>query len=149
MLEIRRHLHRHPELSHEEERTAARGRTQTGQDGAQHGGAGSQAERPGDLLVGDGLLVPEDVAVHVAAAPLDVVKTRIQNVDRVKGVTPKYRGAFTGILLIYREEGFRALYKGFAPKVLRLAPGGGILLLVVEAVSEQTRRWLGPPYVPA
>ena len=25
-----------------------------------------------------------------------------------------------------------ALYKGFAPKVLRLAPGGGILLLVVE-----------------
>ncbi|KAI3627272.1 hypothetical protein CBS14141_001273 [Malassezia furfur] len=81
--------------------------------------------------------------------PADVVKTRIQNVDRVKGVAPKYRGAFTGILLIYREEGFRALYKGFAPKVLRLAPGGGILLLVVEAVSEQARRWMGPPYVPA
>ena len=31
-----------------------------------------------------------------------------------------------------REEGPAALYKGFAPKVLRLAPGGGILLLVVE-----------------
>jgi hypothetical protein len=25
-----------------------------------------------------------------------------------------------------------ALYKGFVPKVLRLAPGGGVLLLVVE-----------------
>lgn len=31
-----------------------------------------------------------------------------------------------------REEGFAALYKGFIPKVLRLAPGGGVLLLVVE-----------------
>ena len=32
-----------------------------------------------------------------------------------------------------REEGVGALYKGFVPKVLRLAPGGGVLLLVVEA----------------
>lgn len=31
-----------------------------------------------------------------------------------------------------REEGFASLYKGFIPKVLRLAPGGGVLLLVVE-----------------
>lgn len=31
-----------------------------------------------------------------------------------------------------REEGPAALYKGFTPKVLRLAPGGGVLLLVVE-----------------
>lgn len=31
-----------------------------------------------------------------------------------------------------REEGVAALYKGFVPKVLRLAPGGGVLLLVVE-----------------
>ena len=29
-------------------------------------------------------------------------------------------------------EGVAALYKGFVPKVLRLAPGGGVLLLVVE-----------------
>lgn len=33
---------------------------------------------------------------------------------------------------IMREEGPAALYKGFVPKVLRLAPGGGVLLLVVE-----------------
>ncbi|KGK32663.1 hypothetical protein JL09_g6669 [Pichia kudriavzevii] len=29
-----------------------------------------------------------------------------------------------------REEGVSALYKGFLPKVLRLGPGGGILLVV-------------------
>jgi hypothetical protein len=34
---------------------------------------------------------------------------------------------------VWREEGFGALYKGFVPKVLRLGPGGGVLLLVVEA----------------
>ena len=36
------------------------------------------------------------------------------------------------LVTIAREEGLAALYKGFAPKVLRLAPGGGVLLLVVE-----------------
>lgn len=46
-----------------------------------------------------------------------------------------------------REEGFGALYKGFVPKVLRLAPGGGVLLLVVEAVLGQFRKQLGTPYV--
>jgi solute carrier family 25 2-oxodicarboxylate transporter 21 len=40
-----------------------------------------------------------------------------------------------------------ALYKGFAPKVLRLAPGGGVLLLVVEALSSVFRKQLGPPYI--
>jgi solute carrier family 25 2-oxodicarboxylate transporter 21 len=35
-------------------------------------------------------------------------------------------------MTIMREEGPAALYKGFVPKVLRLAPGGGVLLLVVE-----------------
>jgi solute carrier family 25 2-oxodicarboxylate transporter 21 len=37
--------------------------------------------------------------------------------------------------MVAREEGFAALYKGFVPKVLRLGPGGGILLVVFEVVS--------------
>lgn len=36
------------------------------------------------------------------------------------------------LVTIAREEGVAALWKGFVPKVLRLAPGGGVLLLVVE-----------------
>ena len=35
------------------------------------------------------------------------------------------------MVLVAKEEGFEALYKGFVPKVLRLGPGGGILLVVV------------------
>jgi hypothetical protein len=68
------------------------------------------------------------------------------------------------LVTIFREEGAVALYKGFIPKVLRLAPGGGVLLLVVEATLDVFRKgWvllflcvapplnapravLGPPY---
>ena len=44
------------------------------------------------------------------------------------------------LLIIFREEGAAALYKGFVPKVLRLAPGGGVLLLVVEATLSIVRK---------
>ena len=43
-----------------------------------------------------------------------------------------------------REEGPAALYKGFVPKVLRLAPGGGVLLLVVEFTLEVFRKGSSP-----
>jgi hypothetical protein len=65
--------------------------------------------------------------------PFDVVKSRIQGAAKVPGVVPKYGWSYPSLVLIAREEGLRALYKGFVPKVLRLAPGGGVLLLVVEA----------------
>lgn len=44
------------------------------------------------------------------------------------------------LVTIMREEGPAALYKGFVPKVLRLAPGGGVLLLVVEFTLEVFRK---------
>ena len=67
-------------------------------------------------------------------------------------------------MTILREEGPAALYKGFVPKVLRLAPGGGVLLLVVEFTLNVFRKGinarfgspnsahgtfpaLGPPYI--
>lgn len=62
--------------------------------------------------------------------PFDVVKSRIQSTARVPGVTPKYNWTLPSIATVAREEGLAALYKGFLPKVLRLGPGGGILLVV-------------------
>lgn len=87
-----------------------------------------------------------------------MVKSRIQGASKVPGVVPKYNWTYPAYVLppwflslkqvshlvlipdimlgslatIFREEGPAALYKGFVPKVLRLAPGGGVLLLVVE-----------------
>lgn len=66
----------------------------------------------------------------------DVVKSRIQNTVRVRGVTPKYNWTIPSLAIVAREEGFAALYKGFLPKVLRLGPGGGILLVVYTGVIE-------------
>jgi len=68
--------------------------------------------------------------------PLDVVKSRIQNTIRVPGQTPKYNWAFPAVATVAKEEGAAALYKGFVPKVLRLGPGGGILLVVYTGVMD-------------
>ncbi|KAI9138736.1 mitochondrial 2-oxodicarboxylate carrier protein [Paraphysoderma sedebokerense] len=66
--------------------------------------------------------------------PFDVVKTRVQN--QTASQNPKYNWAIPALGTIAREEGLRALYKGFVPKVLRLGPGGGILYVVYDQVSE-------------
>ncbi|CCH44245.1 putative mitochondrial 2-oxodicarboxylate carrier [Wickerhamomyces ciferrii] len=68
--------------------------------------------------------------------PFDVVKSRIQNTVNVPGVVRKYNWTLPSLALIYKEEGFSALYKGFLPKVLRLGPGGGILLVVFTATMD-------------
>ncbi|KAJ3116984.1 hypothetical protein HK098_006418, partial [Nowakowskiella sp. JEL0407] len=70
--------------------------------------------------------------------PFDVVKTRIQS--ETKTVGAKYRWTLPAISTVAREEGFAALYKGFLPKVLRLGPGGGILLVVFDFTSEFIRK---------
>lgn len=83
--------------------------------------------------------------------PFQVVKSRIQGTTKIPGVAPKYNWTYPALVsclhalnlnwlclrwyrlvTMFREEGPAALYKGFVPKVLRLAPGGGVLLLVVE-----------------
>ena len=75
--------------------------------------------------------------------PMDVVKSRIQNSPRLAGLAPKYNWAWPGIATVMREEGFGALYKGFLPKVLRLGPGGGILLVVFTGVMDFFRTLRG------
>ncbi|KAL6353567.1 hypothetical protein LRP88_14063 [Fusarium phalaenopsidis] len=59
--------------------------------------------------------------------PFDVVKSRIQSTTGAKETLP---WVWSGIMKVYREEGVAALYKGLVPKVVRFAPGGGIMLVV-------------------
>ncbi|KAL8830468.1 MAG: hypothetical protein Q9170_005721 [Blastenia crenularia] len=72
--------------------------------------------------------------------PMDVVKSRIQNSPKIAGSIPKYNWAWPALGTVMREEGFGALYKGFVPKVLRLGPGGGILLVVFTGVMDFFRK---------
>jgi solute carrier family 25 (mitochondrial 2-oxodicarboxylate transporter), member 21 len=72
--------------------------------------------------------------------PMDVIKSRIQNSPKVAGSVPKYNWAWPAAGTVMKEEGFSALYKGFLPKVLRLGPGGGILLVVFTGVMDFFRK---------
>ncbi|KAG7302333.1 hypothetical protein JYU34_013833 [Plutella xylostella] len=67
--------------------------------------------------------------------PFDVAKSRIQGPQPVPGQV-KYKSTVGSIVMVYKEEGFRALYKGLLPKVLRLGPGGAIMLIVYDYVYE-------------
>jgi hypothetical protein len=51
--------------------------------------------------------------------PADVVKSRIQN--QPKDMPRKYNWTIPSLAIIAREEGPRALYKGFVPKVFYLS----------------------------
>jgi solute carrier family 25 2-oxodicarboxylate transporter 21 len=75
----------------------------------------------------------------VVNTPFDVVKSRIQNSPRTTRPA-KYNWSIPSLFLVAREEGFLALYKGFIPKVLRLGPGGGILLVVYNVLIEFFRK---------
>lgn len=66
--------------------------------------------------------------------PFDVAKSRIQGPQPVPGEI-KYRSCFQSMALVYREEGYLALYKGLIPKIMRLGPGGAVMLLVYEYMS--------------
>ncbi|XP_076183158.1 mitochondrial 2-oxodicarboxylate carrier isoform X1 [Ptiloglossa arizonensis] len=60
--------------------------------------------------------------------PFDVAKSRIQGPQN----KIQYKGTLQTIYLVYQQEGFKALYKGLVPKILRLGPGGAIMLIVYE-----------------
>ncbi|EPS29280.1 hypothetical protein PDE_04229 [Penicillium oxalicum 114-2] len=80
------------------------------------------------------------IAGTLLNTPMDVVKSRIQNTTKVPGQIPKYNWAWPALGTVMKEEGFGALYKGFIPKVLRLGPGGGILLVVFTGVMDFFRK---------
>ncbi len=62
--------------------------------------------------------------------PFDVVVSRIRNV--LPGEPTAYHHAWQSLFRIVSDEGFFALYKGFAAKVMRLGPGGGIMMCAFD-----------------
>ena len=65
--------------------------------------------------------------------PLDVVVSRVRNAAGEEKA--KYRFMWPSLFRILREEGAASLYKGFVPKVMRLGPGGGIMIVTFDLVS--------------
>ncbi|KAH8311598.1 hypothetical protein KR044_007137 [Drosophila immigrans] len=67
--------------------------------------------------------------------PFDVVKSRIQGPQPVKGEI-KYSRMLHTFHTIYREEGIVAFYKGLGAQLMRQGPGGVILLLGFEYMNQ-------------
>jgi len=70
--------------------------------------------------------------------PFDVAKSRMQN--QLPGQVAVYNWTIPTLKDIYTKEGFQALYKGYAARMARLVPGGGIMLVAFDVVA----KWLEP-----
>ncbi|CCD24365.1 Sfc1p NDAI_0D00510 [Naumovozyma dairenensis CBS 421] len=75
-------------------------------------------------------------------APLDTIKTRLQ---KDHSLSSKNHSAWKKITIIgtqlIKEEGFRALYKGITPRVMRVAPGQAVTFTVYEFVRKQMEKY--------
>uniref|UniRef100_A0A915D7R9 Mitochondrial 2-oxoglutarate/malate carrier protein n=1 Tax=Ditylenchus dipsaci TaxID=166011 RepID=A0A915D7R9_9BILA len=61
------------------------------------------------------------LATTIASMPVDIVKTRIQNMRIING-KPEYTGVADVLRRVIANEGFFSLWKGFTPYYMRLGP---------------------------
>jgi len=66
--------------------------------------------------------------------PVDIAKTRIQNMKIVNGI-PEYKGTFDVLGKIIRREGFFALWKGFTPYYARIGPHTVLTFIFLEQMN--------------
>lgn len=64
-------------------------------------------------------------------APIDTIKTRLQKTPAAPGQTAIQRITIIASDM-FKQEGFRAFYKGIIPRVARVAPGQAVTFTVYE-----------------
>jgi solute carrier family 25 oxoglutarate transporter 11 len=69
-----------------------------------------------------------------ASMPVDIAKTRIQNMKTVNGIS-EYKGTFDVLGKIIRREGFFALWKGFTPYYARIGPHTVLTFIFLEQMN--------------
>jgi solute carrier family 25 oxoglutarate transporter 11 len=72
----------------------------------------------------------------VASNPVDVIKTRIMNMNPKPGQPAPYSGALDCAMKTIKAEGPMALYKGFIPTVTRQGPFTVVLFVTLEQVRK-------------
>lgn len=73
-----------------------------------------------------------------ASMPVDIAKTRIQNMKTING-KPEYRGAIDVLTKVIRSEGFFSLWKGFTPYYARLGPHTVLTFIFLEQMNQMYR----------
>ncbi|TMW48105.1 hypothetical protein DOY81_006813 [Sarcophaga bullata] len=77
-----------------------------------------------------------------ASMPLDIAKTRIQNMKTPPGAKPEYSGTFDVLIKILRSEGVLALWKGFTPYFARVTPHTILVFVFLEQYSRLYQRYV-------
>ncbi|CAH8833700.1 unnamed protein product [Trichobilharzia szidati] len=70
----------------------------------------------------------------VFSLPIDIAKTRIQNMKIIDG-KPEYKNMGDVILRVIRNEGFLSLWKGFTPYFLRIGPHTVLTFIFLEQLN--------------
>ena len=70
-----------------------------------------------------------------ASMPVDIAKTRIQNMKIIDG-KPEYKNGLDVVLKTVRNEGFFSLWKGFTPYYARLGPHTVLTFIFVEQLNK-------------
>eukprot|EP00052_Salpingoeca_macrocollata_P022999 m.201197 g.201197 ORF g.201197 m.201197 type:complete len:301 (+) comp21932_c1_seq7:37-939(+) len=79
------------------------------------------------------------LATTAASMPVDILKTRLQNMRVVNGV-PQYKGAMDVFTQIVQKEGVFALWRGFLPYWSRLGPHTVITFVFMEQMYNTYQR---------
>lgn len=71
----------------------------------------------------------------IATGPFDVMKTRLMAQAKAPpGTEAKYKGFLHAGVVIFREEGIFAMWKGLLPRLMRIPPGQAITWMVADQV---------------
>lgn len=80
--------------------------------------------------------------------PLDVLKTRLQAQDGVRGVLPVYRGVGDALRCILRDEGWRSLYAGLTPALVGAGVSWGVYFAGYNRAKARYQRRAGVQKLP-
>ncbi|KAI6196535.1 hypothetical protein M3Y94_01121000 [Aphelenchoides besseyi] len=74
------------------------------------------------------------LATTIASMPVDIAKTRIQNMRIIDG-KPEYTGMLDVLGRVVKTEGVFSLWKGFTPYFLRLGPHTVLTFIILEQMN--------------
>ncbi|XP_048380325.1 mitochondrial 2-oxoglutarate/malate carrier protein [Stegostoma tigrinum] len=75
-----------------------------------------------------------------ASMPVDIAKTRIQNMKMIDG-KPEYRNGLDVLVRVIRKEGFFSLWKGFTPYYARLGPHTVLTFIFLEQMNKFYKKY--------
>uniref|UniRef100_A0A452UDR0 Mitochondrial 2-oxoglutarate/malate carrier protein n=2 Tax=Ursus maritimus TaxID=29073 RepID=A0A452UDR0_URSMA len=91
------------------------------------------------FLLDSGYFSDNILCPTAASMPVDIAKTRIQNMRMIDG-KPEYKNGLDVLVKVVRYEGFFSLWKGFTPYYARLGPHTVLTFIFLEQMNKAYKR---------